>query len=104
MSTERMSTGRIAVAGLLTGVVAGVLSAAPAANAAVARTYLVLTIRVTGEKTQQATLWCDPPRGTHPHATGACAALADANGDPAALKPRPGNMCTAIYRPVVAAA
>jgi hypothetical protein len=104
-----MSTTRVAGAGpaaALTAaftLAAGTLVAAPAAHAATARSYLALSVRV-GDKTRTATLRCDPPRGTHPKAPEACAALAGVKGDLTALKPAPGVMCTMIYLPAVAAA
>jgi Subtilisin inhibitor-like len=83
---------------------AGVVIAAPAAHGASARSALTLSVRVSGEKTRTRTLRCDPPGGTHPRATGACADLTAAKGDPGAIKPKQDVMCTMIYRPATATA
>jgi hypothetical protein len=104
-----MSTDRGARAGCAAGlaaafVVTGTLVAAPAAQARPASTYLVLSTRVSGEKARVATLRCDPPRGTHPKASAACAAVAAARGDLTALRPQPGIMCMMLYRPATATA
>jgi hypothetical protein len=102
-----MPTRRVAV--VAAGLVAAGLAVtntvvAPAASAAAAPTYLVLTVNVSGDRPLSATLRCDPPRGTHPKPTAACTAVASANGHLRSLAPRTGVMCTAVYRPATATA
>lgn len=53
---------------------------------------------------RHALLACDPPRGTHPDAAGACAALIPVRGNPAALTPLPDVVCTMQYDPVTVTA
>ncbi|MEV7009790.1 SSI family serine proteinase inhibitor [Streptosporangium sp. NPDC051022] len=53
---------------------------------------------------RHALLMCDPPRGTHPAAVEACEALIPVHGDPGALTPLPGVVCTTQYDPVTVTA
>ena len=58
-----------------------------------------LTVRVDpgyGEDPKTWTLTCDPPAGTHPQASAACAQLAAIDGNPFAETPK-GTACTMIY-------
>jgi hypothetical protein len=58
-----------------------------------------LTVRVDpgyGEDPKIWTLTCDPPAGTHPQASAACAQLAAIKGDPFAETPK-DTACTMIY-------
>ncbi|MET9387538.1 SSI family serine proteinase inhibitor [Streptomyces sp. NPDC002928] len=48
-------------------------------------------------------LRCDPPQG-HARAAEACAQLAEANGDIAAIPPKEDVFCTMVYAPVTARA
>lgn len=93
--------GSVVLAGGLLGGVAPA-SATPSAYGDV-----VLTIH-QGEDTSapvraEVELWCDPDGGSHPDPAAACAALAAAGGDPAAISPTSG-FCTAQYDPVTAVA
>ncbi|MEU1876266.1 SSI family serine proteinase inhibitor [Streptosporangium sp. NPDC020072] len=49
-------------------------------------------------------LMCDPPRGTHSDPVAACGALVAAKGDPGALTPLSGVVCTTRYDPVTVTA
>jgi hypothetical protein len=100
MPTQRAAGTGLAVVAAL----AGVVIVSPAAHAAVARSSLTLSVRVSGEKARTVTLRCDPPGGTHPKATGACTDLTAAKGNPGAIKPKQDVMCTMIYRPATATA
>ncbi|MEV4125038.1 SSI family serine proteinase inhibitor [Nocardia sp. NPDC049707] len=51
---------------------------------------------------EQVTLTCDPPAGSHPAASEACAALATADGAFDKLVGDPGGLCMEIYNPVTA--
>ena len=58
-----------------------------------------LTVRVDpgyGEDPKTWTLTCDPPAGTHPQASAACAQLVAINGDPFAETPK-NTGCTMLY-------
>ena len=58
-----------------------------------------LTVRVEpgyGEDAKTWTLTCDPPAGTHPQASAACAQLAAIKGDPFAETPK-NTGCTMLY-------
>ena len=71
-----------------------------------AQSQLTLTISA-GEKARPAQrrvlLTCSPAGGTHTKAKAACAALAAAKGNPAAIK-NDGSMCMMIYDPVTVTA
>jgi hypothetical protein len=86
-------------------VVAGLALVAPlpAVAAGTHPTRLVLTVRGAGQPASRAWLGCEPARGTHPAAGGACSALAAVHGDIAALPPD-STMCMALYAPVIATA
>jgi hypothetical protein len=100
-----MTTQRAAGTGLAVLVaVAGVGVASPAASAVPSRSSLTLSVRVSGEKARTTTLRCEPPGGSHPNATSACADLTVAKGDPGSIRPKQGIMCTMIYRPATAIA
>jgi hypothetical protein len=97
--------GRLAGAVLVTAVtVAGAVVATPAANAASHASYLVMTVTVSGARTDRATLRCYPPSGTHPKASQACVEVAAAKGNLQMLKRRNGVMCTMQYQPATAVA
>ena len=62
-----------------------------------AGTELTITVWLQGKDgaSQEMTLTCDPPGGTHPQPEQACMAL---EADPAALDPLPADVvCTQIY-------
>ncbi|MFV0133007.1 SSI family serine proteinase inhibitor [Streptomyces sp. HMX87] len=83
-------------------------AAAPVQAAAPARfadDWLFLTVargETPADVTHGALLLCDPPQG-HARAAGACADLAAADGDPAAI-PLRDTPCPMIYAPVTAQA
>jgi hypothetical protein len=83
---------------VLAALTSAVLLADPAA-AASPRTTLTIKIQPASGRAKVAWLTCGPAFGTHRHATAACAALADADGDPAAILPGEG-VCTMQYEPV----
>lgn len=92
----RLSGALLAVA--LPFAVTGVASASP-------DTSLTLTVAVPDGSAESVRLTCQPPGGTHPNATRACAELLAAQGD---FNDLPGNQepgfCTMEYRPVIAVA
>ena len=62
-----------------------------------AGTELTITVWLQGRDgaSEEMTLTCDPPGGTHPNAEEACTAL---QADPSALEPLPpDSVCTQIY-------
>jgi hypothetical protein len=81
-------------------VAAGVGLPAPALAAAPA-TRLVLAVAAENGWAHGVLLRCAPPGGAHPAPAHACAILRTVDGDPAALRPRPGG-CTLEYAPVTA--
>jgi hypothetical protein len=67
------------------------------ANEAPAGTELTITVWLQGRDgaSEEVTLTCDPPGGTHPRPEEACLAL---QADPSALEPLPpDSVCTQIY-------
>jgi hypothetical protein len=110
MPTDRTAAASLAAASIAAAslaaalAAAGTVAAASAANAAPVRSILVLSVRVSGQPAQTVTLRCEPPRGSHPSAAEACAAVAEANGRLTALKPQEGVMCTMQYQPATAVA
>jgi hypothetical protein len=67
------------------------------ADEAPAGTELTITVWLQGRDgaSEEVTLTCDPPGGTHPRPEEACLAL---ESDPAALEPLPpDSVCTQIY-------
>ncbi|MDP9792378.1 hypothetical protein J2S43_000890 [Catenuloplanes nepalensis] len=84
---------------------AAVTAARPAPAAA---PFARLTLTLTGDRAAgraaALTLTCGPVGGTHPAAPEVCAALKKTGGNVFGLPPRDGFLCTAEYRPVVAAA
>jgi Subtilisin inhibitor-like len=67
------------------------------AEEAPAGTELTITVWLQGRDgaSEELTLTCDPPGGTHPNAEEACTAL---QADPSALDPLPpDSVCTQIY-------
>lgn len=77
---------------------AGVASAGPG-------TSLTLTVSVPDGSGEVVELECDPPGGSHPNATSACAELHRAQGELDALAAQQeATSCTMEYRPVVAQA
>ncbi|MGH3546198.1 MAG: SSI family serine proteinase inhibitor [Mycobacteriales bacterium] len=82
----------------------GLIAVAPSASAATA-TAQGLKLAVQGQDNASVVrLRCDPPRGSHPNAAGACDALAAAGGDFNKLTGRPDTLCPAIFDPVTARA
>jgi hypothetical protein len=96
MTFSRLSGALLAVA--LPFAVTGVASACP-------DTSLTLTVAVPDGSAESVQLACDPPGGTHPNATRACAEVHAAQGD---FNDLPGDQelaaCTMDYRPVIAVA
>lgn len=74
------------------------LSSQPAA-AASASGKMTITVRSADAAPRVATLTCAPVGGTHTSAAEACAVLAAAKGNPAAITPA-DVMCTMEYAPV----
>lgn len=98
----------LAVVGVSLGIFAGApASAAPSgpAQQAPARTFLMLAVTPVESPSTVALLTCEPPGGSHPEATAACAALNQAGGDFTKL---PGDSrvgaCPDVWEPVVASA
>jgi hypothetical protein len=88
----------IAIAITATAAFFGILLGAQPASAASAN-KLVVTVKAANAAPRTATLTCAPIGGTHTSAAAACAVLAAANGDPAAITPA-DVMCTMEYAPV----
>ncbi|WP_283134307.1 subtilase-type protease inhibitor [Rhizohabitans arisaemae] len=90
-----------------TAAVAAVHPEPPVKESKIRLKALILTI-ANGESPvpaeRVALLFCDPPRGTHPAASRACAQLNQVNGDPAELDVDPGAICPLIYAPVTVTA
>lgn len=110
-NTARWTTALTLSAAAVCGPLALPAPAAQAAPAGPASLYapsaLVLTVG-HGERAADATaeravtLSCAPtPSGTHPAPDEACADLKAVGGDPAALRPADGVLCTKEYDPVV---
>ncbi|MBB3051502.1 hypothetical protein FHS23_002525 [Prauserella isguenensis] len=75
------------------------------AAAAPPESSLALSLRHSDGTVALTQLLCDPAGGSHPTSAQACAALADAGGEPAALdSTRPGTACPMIHAPVRASA
>jgi hypothetical protein len=85
--------------------VTGAVVTAPAASAATShRSYLVMTITLSGDRSQRVTLRCGPDGGTHPRPAEACKAVAAVRGNLRALRRTEGVMCLALYQPATAVA
>lgn len=69
---------------------------APASSTAAAADELVITVQDGAGSTQTWRLSCNPPGGTHPDPTAACAALS-ANGAKALPAVPKGKMCSQLY-------
>ncbi|MFL6122514.1 SSI family serine proteinase inhibitor [Actinophytocola sp.] len=96
MNFTRLSGALLAVA--LPFAFTGVASASP-------DTSLVLTLVDDNGGAESVFLTCDPPEGTHPNASSACAQIRAAQGDFSALRgEEPQMMCTMEYLPVTAIA
>jgi hypothetical protein len=97
--------GRFPIGAALAGVVmvGGLLAAPTPALAAGSTTRIALTVQKQDHTGSTAWLGCSPARGTHTSPKAACAALAKARGNIAAL-PEEQGMCSAVYSPVTAAA
>jgi hypothetical protein len=78
---------------------AGLVMFAQPAAAAYAPTKVTIVVKPTGGPRHSVTLTCDPVGGTHRNAATACAVLAAAQGNPAAIEPA-DVMCTLEYSPV----
>ncbi len=78
-------------------------SAAPA-DAPPVRSHLFLSVSGADDTwVRGVSLYCDPPRGFHPHADLACRALEGARGRLDTLAPD-RHMCPMVYAPVTATA
>ena len=78
---------------------AGLIIFAQPVAAAYAATKVTIAVKPTGGPQRSATLTCNPAGGTHKDAAAACAVLAAARGNPAAITPA-DVMCTLEYAPV----
>ena len=93
---------RLVLATLATLSAAGfgaVVAASPASAATTTR--LTLSVQAESGARRTVTLYCDPARGKHPLAAAACAELARAKGNAAAI-PDGDGFCTMEYAPVTA--
>lgn len=96
MKFTRLSGALLAVA--LPFAVTGVASAS-------SDTALTLTVAASDGSGESVGLLCDPPGGTHPNASSACADLLAAQGDFEALPDQQEPaFCTMEYQPVTAVA
>ena len=77
----------------------GALVVVEPATAAAPGARLTVKVQPAGGAARVAWLTCRPAWGTHPNAAAACAALAEAGGDPNRIRPREG-VCTMEYAPV----
>jgi hypothetical protein len=94
-----MRRNMIAIAVTATAAFFGILLSAQPASAAPANGKLVVTVKAADAAPRSATLTCAPVGGTHSSAAAACAVLATAGGNPAAITPA-DVMCTMEYAPV----
>ena len=86
------------LAAVLPFAMSGVADASPA-------TSLMLMVIDSNGGADSVVLTCDPPDGTHPNATRACADIHAARGDFSALRgDQQQTMCTMEYQPVTAIA
>jgi len=93
----------IAVLVAIAAVTALVASPAQAHATAEATSALFLAVQ-SHDRTDTATLTCQPPGGTHPRAAASCRAITQAGGDLTQLSGLPDQVCTDQYEPVTAMA
>jgi len=103
ISIRTLATG-VGLAAML-GVVPATAASAATTHHRHAPTHLTLSVKSAQSKKHTVSLRCDPARGSHPHATDACDALARAHGKISKLPPREQfAACPMIYQPVTAKA